>query len=69
MARFHAGLCQMLGGTLQEPYEGATIDVQTSADAIRRAKEWTTRVDVAEGSWLQVLFDGKSIGSFKPGEF
>jgi hypothetical protein len=69
MAMFHAGLCQMLGGKLQEPYEGATIDVETSADAIRRAKEWPATVEVAEGSWLQVLFDGKSLASFGPGEF
>jgi hypothetical protein len=59
----------MFNGALLEPYEGATIEVDTSADAIRRAKEWTTRVDVAEGSWLQVLHDGKSVASFKPGEF
>lgn len=66
---YNAGLCLMLGGTLQASYEGATIEAETLPDAVRRAKEWTASVEVAEKSWLQVLHKGKSLASFKPGEF
>lgn len=66
---YHAGLCQMLGNDFQAPYEGATIEAVTLPDAIRRAKEWAASVDVADGAWLQILHDGKSVASLKPGEF
>jgi hypothetical protein len=69
LSTFQAGLCCMLNGSLAEPYEGATIEAETKADAVRRAKEWAATVDVLDGSWLQVLLDGKSVASFKPGEF
>jgi hypothetical protein len=69
MAIFQAGLCQMLAGILSPPYEGATIDTTDLADAIKKAKKWAATIDVREGSWLQILYGGKSLTSLKPGEF
>lgn len=69
MQTFEAGLCHMLNGSLIGPYEGVTIETETLADAIRRAKLWTGTVEVLENSWLQILHNGKSVASFAPGDF
>jgi len=70
ISTFQAGLCCMLNGSLAAAYTGATIEAETEADAVRRAKEWAATADnILDGSWLQVLLDGKSVASFKPGEF
>jgi hypothetical protein len=56
--------------SLEAPYESTTIEAETRDDAIRRAKEWAATFDVVtEDSWLQVAHDGKSVASFKPGQF
>jgi hypothetical protein len=68
-ATFKAGLCRMLNGTLAEPYEGATIEAKTTPEAAQKAKTWAKTVDVAEGSWLQLLLDGKAVASLGPREF
>lgn len=68
MPTFQAGLGQMLDGNLVV-YEGATIETTSSANAIERVKAWTSTVEVLDGSWLQILYDGKAIASFEPGEF
>lgn len=67
--KFQAGLCAMRNGTLTAPCTGATIESDSVADAIQKAKKWTATVDIIDGSWLQILVDGKSVASFKPGEF
>jgi hypothetical protein len=55
--------------SLDAPYITATIDAELRVDAIRRAKEWAASAEVRDESWLQVVHDGKSVASFKPGEF
>jgi hypothetical protein len=41
----------------------------SGADVLHKAKRWAASATVADGSWLQVLLDGKSIASFPPGKF
>ena len=59
----------MGNSSLDAPYDGASIEAANTADAVRKAKEWAATVDVAENSWLQVLLDGLSVTSLKPGSF
>lgn len=68
MAQFHAGLCKMHKGNLV-PYDGLTIETNSTPDAIDKAKRWARTVEDIDGAWLQILFEGKSVASFKPGEF
>jgi hypothetical protein len=51
------------------PYDTAHIEAPSEAEAIQRAKRWADEVVLADDSHLQVLFDGKAVASFKPGEF
>jgi hypothetical protein len=69
MVTYNAGLCPMVDGSLQAPREGATIEANTLADAIRRAKEWASSLEAVDSEWLQVLHDGKCVASLKPSEF
>jgi hypothetical protein len=66
---YKVGLCRMTNGTLDAPYLGDSVEALSTADVIHKAKAWAANVDVAEGSWLQVLLDGKSVASLKPGSF
>jgi len=59
----------MLNGVLTAPYEGATIETSSTPHAIERAKEWARTVEDRDDAWLQVLFEGKSVASLKPGEY
>ena len=36
---------------------------------VLKAKKWAASVEVADNSWLQILLDGRSIRSRKPGSF
>lgn len=69
VAHFQAGLCKMHKGKLAAPYEGATIETDSTLEAIDKAKRWARTVEDIDDAWLQILFEGKSVASFKPGEF
>lgn len=56
-------------GNLAAPYESATIETDSTPDAIDKAKRWALTVEDIDSSWLQILLEGKSVASFKPGEF
>ena len=66
---YNVGLCRMANGRLDAPYEGASIEAVNISDALRKAKEWAASVEVADNSWLQILLDGRSVRSLKPGSF
>jgi hypothetical protein len=51
------------------PYEGASIEAANIAEALQKAKKWAASVEVADNSWLQILLDGRSVRSLKPGSF
>ena len=64
----------------QPPAELCTLEELTSTcencgqkraipDALLKAKKWAASVEVADNSWLQILLDGRSIRSLKPGSF
>jgi chaperone required for assembly of F1-ATPase len=57
----------MANGSLDAPYEGASIEAASIAEALQKAKKWAASVRVADNSWLQILLDGRSIRSLKPG--
>jgi glyoxalase family protein len=42
---------------------------QVIPDALQKAKKWTTSVEVADNSWLQIRLNGRSVRSLKPGSF
>jgi hypothetical protein len=69
MTKFQAGLCRMLDGNLAGPYEGATIETDSVADAVEKAKRWARTVEDRDGAWLQILHDGKCVASFNPGQY
>ena len=69
MVAYDVGLCRMGDGSLDAPYEGASIEAANIAEALQKAKKWAASVDVADNSWLQILLDGRSIRSLKPGSF
>jgi site-specific DNA-adenine methylase len=66
---YNVGLCRVTNGSLNAPYEGASIEAANISDALRKAKEWAASVEVADNSWLQILLDGRSVRSLKPGSF
>lgn len=70
MAQFQAGLCKMVNGNLADPYEGMTIETNSTPDAIEKAKRWARSVVVprTDDVWLQILWEGKCMASLKPGE-
>jgi hypothetical protein len=59
----------MVNGNLDAPYEGASIEAANIPDALLKAKKWAASVEVADNSWLQILLDGRSVRSLKPGSF
>jgi hypothetical protein len=65
----YVGLCRMVNGNLDAPYEGASIEAANIPDALLKAKKWAASVEVADNSWLQILLDGRSVRSLKPGSF
>src|SRR5271154_1987393 len=69
LVRYKIGLCLMAKDTLDAPYRGTTLQAMSTADVLHKAKTWAASVTVADGSWLQVLLNGKSIASFPLGEF
>ena len=73
MPTYKAGLCRMVNGVVQAPYDGKSFEAKDDPEAIQKAKEWarSDAVDVVlNNAWLQVLSEsGRSIGSFKPGWF
>jgi hypothetical protein len=69
VVQFKVGLCKMHKGNLAGPYESATIETDSTPDAIDKAKRWARTVEDIDGAWLQILLEGKSVASFKPGEF
>jgi hypothetical protein len=54
---------------LDAPYEGASIEAANISDALLKAKKWAASVEVADNSLLQILLDGRSVRSLKPGSF
>jgi transcriptional regulator with XRE-family HTH domain len=69
MTKFQAGLCRMLDGNLAGPYAGATIETDSVAEAVEKAKRWARTVEDRDGAWLQILHDGKCVASFDPGQY
>jgi hypothetical protein len=56
-------------GSLAAPYDGATIESNNTSEAIDKAKQWASAQDDKDGAWPQITLDGKSVASFKPGEY
>ena len=69
LVTYNVGLCLMVNGNLDAPYEGASIEAANIHDALLKAKKWDASVEVADNSWLQILLDGRSVRSLKPGSF
>lgn len=71
MATYVAGLCQMTNAVLGGPYDGISFEAVSNVESVKKAKEWAAseEVEVRDDSWLQVMRDGKSVASLKPGEF
>jgi len=69
LVAYDVGLCRMGDGSLDAPYEGASVEAANIAEALQKAKKWAASVEVADNSWLQILLDGRSIRSLKPGSF
>jgi hypothetical protein len=69
LVTYNVGLCLMVNGNLDAPYEGASIEAANIPDALLKAKKWAASVEVADNSWLQILLDGRSVRSLKPGSF
>ena len=69
LVTYDVGLCRMVNGNLDAPYEGASIEAANIPDALLKAKKWAASVEVADNSWLQILLDGRSVRSLKPGSF
>jgi hypothetical protein len=69
LATYSVGLCRMVNGNLDAPYEGASIEAANIPDALLKAKKWAASVEVADNSWLQILLDGRCVRSLKPGSF
>jgi hypothetical protein len=67
LVTYNVGLCRMVNGNLDAPYEGASIEAANIPDALLKAKKWAASVEVADNSWLQILLDGRSVRSLKPG--
>jgi hypothetical protein len=53
----------MANGSLDAPYEGASIEAANIAEALQKAKKWAASVEVADNSWLQILLDGRSFAA------
>jgi hypothetical protein len=68
LVTYNVGLC-LVNGNLDAPYEGASIEAANIPDALLKAKKWAASVEVADNSWLQILLDGRSVRSLKPGSF
>jgi hypothetical protein len=47
----------------------AFIEAANIPDALLKAKKWAASVEVADNSLLQILLDGRSVRSLKPGSF
>jgi hypothetical protein len=62
---YKIGLCRMMHGALQAPYEAISIDAIDDAEATKRGKEWAASLDIQDDTWLQVLIDGRSIASIR----
>ena len=69
MVAYNVGLCRMANGSLDAPYEGVSIEAANIAEALQKAKKWAASVEVSDNSWLQILLDGRSVRSLKPGSF
>jgi hypothetical protein len=69
LVAYNVGLCQMANSSLDAPYEGASIEAANIAEALQKAKKWADSVEVTDNSWLQILLDGRSVRSLKPGSF
>src|SRR5215472_12671867 len=69
LVTYNVGLCRMVNGNLDAPYEGSSIEAANISDALLKAKEWAASVEVADNSWLQILLDGRSVRRLKPGSF
>jgi hypothetical protein len=69
LVTYNVGLCRMVNGNLDAPYEGASIEAVNIPDALLKAKKWAASVEVADNSWLQILLGGRCVRSLKPGSF
>jgi hypothetical protein len=67
--KFYAGLCQMWEGRLAPPYEAATIEKASVAEAVEAAKIWAQTVDRRDAAWLVIQFEGRTVARFNPDEF
>jgi hypothetical protein len=69
LVTYNVGLCRMANGSLDAPYEGASIEAANIPDALQKAKKWVASVEVADNSWLQIQLNGRSVRSLKSGSF
>jgi hypothetical protein len=58
----------MWKGELVPPYEAATIEKDSVAEAIESAKQWAQTVE-REGAWLVIQLEGGTVARFNPDEF
>jgi len=59
LVTYNVGLCRMVNGNLDAPYEGASIEAANIPDALLKAKKWAASVEVPDNSWLQILLDSR----------
>ena len=69
MSKFYAGLCQMWEGHLAPPYEAATIEKDSVAEAVEAAMCWPQTVERREDAWLVIQFEGRTVARFNPDEY
>jgi hypothetical protein len=61
--------CLTKGGKF-DAYKTSWLFADTSAEAIKRAKEWARSFDpLPKDAWLQVAMSGSDICNLRPGEF
>ena len=68
MAHFLASICKMHLGNLV-PFDSATVESESTPEAIEGAKRWANEIERFEDAWLHITLDGKGVATFKPGEF
>jgi ribosomal protein L12E/L44/L45/RPP1/RPP2 len=59
MVTYNVGLCRMVNGNLEAPYEGASIEAANISDALLKAKKWAAAV-AASAALSRDRFDAPS---------
>jgi hypothetical protein len=67
------GLCQSVSPgsrkVFRKAQRGSVLETDGFEHFAIKAKKWAASVEVADNSWLQILLDGRSVRSLKPGSF